>query len=348
MAGVTVVRDGDFLGVVAPTERAAGRARERVRRRRGTCRAGQPSSDDDLRLSEERTRRRPAPAAIGHGADAAGARAFSATYRIPYIAHVPLEPRAAVAEWAWTGSSRSGPARSVRSACAPSWPRRSTCPEARVRVDRAGHGFRVRRQAHGRSGDRGRAPREGGEAAREAGLDARGRIPVGLLPSRRRHRRQRGCRCERHGSSPGSSTTGTPAAPACARRMTSRIKTQAFHPTKIAAAPGLVSRLAATANHYAREMHMDEMARALGVDAVEFRLQHLERRPPARRADGRRGADRLAESFGAGPRPRDRVRNREGRLRRHRRRSLARGGRLHRRAPRRSPSSAARSSIPMA
>jgi nicotinate dehydrogenase subunit B len=38
---------------------------------------------------------------------------------------------------------------------------------------------------------------------------------------------------------------------------------------------GSYRALAATANHYAREMHMDAVARALGVDAVEFRLRHL-------------------------------------------------------------------------
>ena len=32
-------------------------------------------------------------------ARAGAARTFDASYRIPYIAHVPLEPRAAVAEW---------------------------------------------------------------------------------------------------------------------------------------------------------------------------------------------------------------------------------------------------------
>jgi isoquinoline 1-oxidoreductase len=34
--------------------------------------------------------------------------------------------------------------------------------------------------------------------------------------------------------------------------------------------------LAATANHYAREMHMDSIGRALGVDTVEFRLRQLD------------------------------------------------------------------------
>jgi len=52
-------------------------------------------------------------------------------------------------------------------------------------------------------------------------------------------------------------------------------KAQLFHPAKSPLRQGSYRALAATANHYAREMHMDEMARALGVDAVEFRLRHL-------------------------------------------------------------------------
>jgi isoquinoline 1-oxidoreductase len=47
------------------------------------------------------------------------------------------------------------------------------------------------------------------------------------------------------------------------------------HSTKSPLRQGSYRALAATANHYAREMHMDDMARALGIDAVEFRLRHL-------------------------------------------------------------------------
>ncbi len=42
----------------------------------------------------------------------------------------------------------------------------------------------------------------------------------------------------------------------------------AFHPAESPLRQGSYRGLAATANHFAREMHMDEMARALGVDAV--------------------------------------------------------------------------------
>jgi nicotinate dehydrogenase subunit B len=48
-----------------------------------------------------------------------------------------------------------------------------------------------------------------------------------------------------------------------------------FHPCRSPLKQGSYRGLAATANHYAREMHVDEIARTLGVDAVEYRLRHL-------------------------------------------------------------------------
>ena len=114
---------------------------------------------------------------------------FDASYRIPYIAHVPLEPRAAVAEWrdgkltVWTGTQRPF---GVRSELAEAF----RIPEDRVRVIVPDMGSALRRQAHGRSGDRGRAARQGRGQAGQARLDARGGVHVGLLPSGRRDRRE--------------------------------------------------------------------------------------------------------------------------------------------------------------
>jgi isoquinoline 1-oxidoreductase len=54
------------------------------------------------------------------------------------------------------------------------------------------------------------------------------------------------------------------------------LKPAVFHQTKTPLRQGSYRALAATANHYAREMHMDEMARALGVDPLEFRIAHLQ------------------------------------------------------------------------
>jgi isoquinoline 1-oxidoreductase len=52
-------------------------------------------------------------------------------------------------------------------------------------------------------------------------------------------------------------------------------KVEKFHPSKSPLRQGSYRALAATANHYAREMHMDAMARAIDADPVEFRLKHL-------------------------------------------------------------------------
>jgi isoquinoline 1-oxidoreductase len=48
-----------------------------------------------------------------------------------------------------------------------------------------------------------------------------------------------------------------------------------FHECDSPLRQGSYRGLAATANHYAREMHMDAIARALKIDPVAFRLQHL-------------------------------------------------------------------------
>ena len=55
------------------------------------------------------------------------------TYTVAYIAHVPLEPRAAVAEWTAT-SSPCGPARSARSACSDELAEAFHMPAEKVRV----------------------------------------------------------------------------------------------------------------------------------------------------------------------------------------------------------------------
>jgi isoquinoline 1-oxidoreductase len=69
---------------------------------------------------------------------------------------------------------------------------------------------------------------------------------------------------------------------------------------------GSYRALAATANHFARESHMDVLARSLGIDPLEFRLRHLpdERlRNVLRTAAGRIGWEKdrpAAPGFGRG------------------------------------------------
>jgi isoquinoline 1-oxidoreductase len=49
----------------------------------------------------------------------------------------------------------------------------------------------------------------------------------------------------------------------------------AYHPSQAPLRQGSYRALAATANHFARESHMDELAHALGHDPLAFRLQNL-------------------------------------------------------------------------
>jgi len=88
MEGVKVVKDGDFIGVAAVDEHRASQAIDAIK---ATWTAG--SGPPQERLIDIL---RPQPVKpLSAGQDAV---VWSATYTVQYIAHVPLEPRAAVAE----------------------------------------------------------------------------------------------------------------------------------------------------------------------------------------------------------------------------------------------------------
>jgi isoquinoline 1-oxidoreductase len=278
MTGVSVVRDGEFLGATGPTERDAKRAAAAVRAEWRPP-ANEPTAEtiyDHLKKTE----RPPEPGrntgfTSGDVAQARtkAAKTFEASYRIPYIAHVPLEPRAAVAEWqddkltVWCGTQRPF---GVRSELASAF----RIPEDRVRVIVPDMG-----SAYG--------GKHTGEHAVEAARLAKGAgKPVKLVYTRAEEfswgyfrpagvidikaavdAEGRLVSWEFDNWNSGGSAIRTPY-----DIPNQRI---AFHPAQSPLRQGSYRGLAATANHYAREMHMDAIARALGVDAVEFRLKHL-------------------------------------------------------------------------
>ena len=272
--GVTVVRDADFLAVIAPNERVARRAALAIQAQ-WTPTSGQPSSETVFEHLKKGTSggRAPSPFVAGDVSAVTGARTFEASYRIPYIAHVPLEPRAAVAEWAdgrltvWTGTQRPF---GVRTELADAF----HIPESRVRVIVPDTG-----SAYG--------GKHTGDAAIEAArlAKAAGR-PVQLVWTRAEEFtwgylrpggvidikavtdvRGRIVAWEFHNWNSGNAAIRTPY-DVSNQRIT-------FHPSDSPLRQGSYRGLAATANHYAREMHMDEIARALKIDAVAFRLAHL-------------------------------------------------------------------------
>jgi isoquinoline 1-oxidoreductase len=273
---VVVVRDGDLLGIVAPTERAARKAAS-VMRAQWRLPTDQPSSTtiyDHLKKTEQ-TGGRNAPTVIGDVAQArsSSTKTFDASYRIPYIAHVPLEPRSAVAEWAdgkltvWCGTQRPF---GVRSELAEAF----RIPENRVRVITPDMGSAYGGKHTGEHAiEAARLAKAAGKPVKvvwtraeefsfgyfrpagvidvKAALDGNGRIVAWEFDNW------------------NSGASGI--------RTAYEIPNQriAFHPSDSPLRQGSYRGLAATANHYVREMHMDEIARGLSVDAVEFRLRHL-------------------------------------------------------------------------
>lgn len=279
MEGVRVVRDGDFIGVVAPSERLARRAAAAVRAEWRIA-EGQPSSEtvfDHLkrRAAEEPGRVAPPLHVVGDVAAARrrAARVLEASYRVPYIAHVPLEPRAAVAEWdgdrltVWTGTQRPW---GVRAELAEAF----RVPESRVRVIVPDTG-----SAYGGK-HTGECAIEAARLARAAGRPVRvvwtraeefawGYFrPAGVIDvASALDETGRLIAWEFDNWNSGAAAIRTPY-----DVPNQRI---AFHPAESPLRQGSYRGLAATANHYAREMQMDAAARAVGADPVEFRLRHL-------------------------------------------------------------------------
>src|SRR5215469_10898379 len=117
MPGVIAVRDGDFIGVAAPDELTAERAAAAVKAEWKTT--NQPSSRDLFEYlkanaetdPQEENRFRQTKGSVVDALSSAAHR-LDATYTIAYIAHCPLEPRVALAEWndgkltVWTGTQR--------------------------------------------------------------------------------------------------------------------------------------------------------------------------------------------------------------------------------------------------
>lgn len=275
MAGVTVVRDGDFVGVAASSDELASRAIKSIR-----AEWKSPPQVSAKELFDQLKKPSPAGRGSQHVAGsieqglAQADEKLRQSYTVAYIAHTPLEPRAAVAEWkdgkltVWTGTQRPF---GVRSELA----RAFTMPEERVRVivPDTGSGY---------------GGKHTGEAAIEAARLAKAAgKPVKLVWTREEEftwayfrpagviEVASGIRAdgritawEFHNYNSGSSAIRT-----MYDIPNQRIE---FHPSDAPLRSGSYRALAATANHFARESHMDELAHAVKMDPLELRLKNLE------------------------------------------------------------------------
>jgi nicotinate dehydrogenase subunit B len=279
MPGVVVVKEGDFVGVAASTEQAASAALAAIQAEWKTT--PQPSSDElfGYLKSHPGTARggfgRPSRRTQGsmkEGLKAAD-RTAEATYTIAYIAHAPLEPRAAVAEWSdgkltvWTGTQM--PFRVQRDLAGA-----FDLPAERVRVivPDTGSGY---------------GGKHTGEAAIEAARLARASgKPVKLVWTREEeftwaYFRPAGVIEVKAGARKDGTLTAwefhnyNSGASALAPLYEVANHHVEFHAADSPLKQGSYRALAATANHFARESHLDDLTRALGIDPLAFRLKNL-------------------------------------------------------------------------
>ncbi len=276
MPGVFVVRDGDFVGAAAPTERQAQEALDAVK---AEWKEVPQISNKELiaylkqngsAKTEDRFRKQ--KGSIEEGL-AGAAHRLDATYTVAYIAHAPLEPRAAVAQWAdgkltvWTGTQRPFANRDELADV-------FHLPESSVRVIVPDTG-----SAYGgkHTSD---AAIEAARLARAAGH------PVKVVWTREEeftwaYFRPAGVievksgitsdgtltAWEFHNYHSGASGIETP-------YTVANLRTE-YHPVPLILRSGSYRGLAATANHFARETQMDGLANAAKMDPLEFRMKNL-------------------------------------------------------------------------
>lgn len=276
MDGVIVVGDGDFVGAAAPSAHQAQKALDAIRAQ--WKEVPQISNKEIFSYLKQN--------AVGKSDDrykkqkgsveealAGAAHRLDATYTVAYIAHAPLEPRAAVAQWTdgkltvWTGTQRPFANRDELADI-------FHMPESNVRVivldtgsayggkhtsDAAIEAARLARAA-------GRPVkvvwtreeeftwayfRPAGVIEVKSGITADGKLTA----------------WDFHNYHSGMSGIETPYAVPDQRTE--------FHAVPLILRSGSYRGLAATANHFARETHMDALARAAQMDPLVFRLKNV-------------------------------------------------------------------------
>ncbi len=272
MEGVTVVRDDGFVGVTAPTTWQARTALEALAHTAVWTRADHPSSTEIYAYLRAQARGG-VPANPFAEVVARAPRSLQQTYQVAYVQHAPLEPRAAVAAWedgkltVWTGTQNPfGYRRELMSAL------HLAEDKVRVIVPDFGGGF---------------GGKHTGEAAVEAARLARGvGKPVSLVWTREEEfvwacfrpaavmdleasldAEGRLTSWHHVNIHAGGAAIDTP-------YRTGQARSQ-FVPSANPLRNGSYRALAATANAFARECFMDELAAVAGQDPLAFRMAHL-------------------------------------------------------------------------
>jgi CO/xanthine dehydrogenase Mo-binding subunit len=273
--GAAIHRDGNFIGVTATDPFLAESALAAIQ---AEWDGGQRISNKELFA---RLKSSSSPGG-GRGGDRAGsmedglakaAHRLEQTYTLEYIAHAPLEPRAAVADWqdgkvtVWTGSQRPFGVKDELM-------REFSLPSEKVRVivpdTGSGYGGKHSGEAAIEAARLAKAAgkpvklvwtreeemtwayfRPAGVMELKSGVDAEGKLTA----------------WEHHNYNSGGAAIGTP------YEVPNRLIQT--HGSASPLRQGSYRGLASVANCFARESHMDELAHAVSMDPLEFRLKNL-------------------------------------------------------------------------
>ena len=273
ISGVIVVQDGSFIGVVAPDVDTANRALKSIKAEWKT--SSQPSRNEIFEYLKKNAGSAKDNDSSGNAGSAFAKAAVNVeqTFHVDYIAHAPLEPRTGLAQWVgnkltvWTGTQRPFGVHEELTKI-------FNIPKEDVRVIQpdTGSGY-------------------GGKHTGEAGIEAarlakKAKKPVHLLWTREEeftwaYFRPAGVievkagathegllsSWEFHNYNSGPSGIETPYEVADRKIQ--------FHPVNSPLRQGSYRGLAATANTFARESVMNDLAVALKIDPLEVRLKNL-------------------------------------------------------------------------
>lgn len=276
MSGVVIVRDGNFVGAAAPSAHQAQKALDAIHAQwKEVPQISHKEIFSYLKqnaVTKSNDRFRHQKGSVEEGL-ARAAHRLDATYTVAYIAHAPLEPRSAVAQWAdgkltvWTGTQRPFANRDELADI-------FHIPESSVRVIVPDTG-----SAYGgkHTSD---AAIEAARLARAAGKPVKVVWtreeeftwayfrPAGIIEVKSGISKDGQLTAwEFHNYHSGMSAIETPYVVANQRTE--------YHEVPLILRSGSYRGLAATANHFARETHMDALARVAQIDPLEFRLKNL-------------------------------------------------------------------------
>src|SRR5450631_2498559 len=276
LPGIRVVHEGDFIGLVAPDAFAAHHALSAIQAKWDV--PAQPSNQglfEYLKKNPEAGRDDNPQHVSGSVAQAmAGADLkLEEQYTVAYIAHAPLEPRAAVAEWidgkltVWTGTQRPFGVRDELMQAFHLSP-----SQVRVIQPDMGSGYGGKHT--------GEAAIEAARLAKAAGKPVKVVWtrseeftwayfrPAGLIEIKAAARSDGTLVAwEHHNYNSGPAAITTP------YNVANQLIQ--YHASNSPLRQGSYRGLASTANHFARECHMDAMAYAAKMDPLEFRLKNL-------------------------------------------------------------------------